>query len=139
MLHKIMVGTMLMFAIPSPYAIAQNAQNGDTLTGHLELISSNIVADGDECYGTGGFNDIMGKIPVVIENESGTVIAVGETETGKQPEEYSEVRCIFKFRVKNIPKSLFYTVKIGQQRGSKTLSRQQLKDRGWNLYLILHR
>ncbi|MFM6221317.1 MAG: hypothetical protein ACKPDM_13270, partial [Dolichospermum sp.] len=79
-----------------------------------------------------------GKIPVVIENESGTVIAVGETETGKQPEEYSEVRCIFKFRVKNIPKSLFYTVEIGR-RGSKTLSRQQLKDRGWDLRVRLHR
>ncbi|MFM6223097.1 MAG: hypothetical protein ACKPDM_22595, partial [Dolichospermum sp.] len=80
-----------------------------------------------------------GQIPVVIKNESGTVIAVGETETGKRPEEYSEVRCIFKFRVKNIPKSLFYIVEIGQQRGSKTLSRQQLKDRGWDLRVRLHR
>ncbi|MFM5891181.1 MAG: hypothetical protein ACKOQS_23310 [Dolichospermum sp.] len=139
MLHKIIVGTMLMVAIPSPYAIAQNAQNGDTLTGHLELISSSMGINGDECYGTSGFNDIMGQIPVVIKNESGTVIAVGETETGKRPEEYSEVRCIFKFRVKNIPKSLFYIVEIGQQRGSKTLSRQQLKDRGWDLRVRLHR
>ncbi|MFM6612553.1 MAG: hypothetical protein ACKPJQ_24625 [Dolichospermum sp.] len=138
MLHKIIVGTMLMVAIPSPYAIAQNAQNSDTLTGHLELISSGMGINGDECYGTNGFKDIMGRIPVVIKNESGTVIAVGETETGKRPEEYSEVRCIFNFRVKNIPKSLFYTVEIGR-RGSKTLSRQQLKDRGWDLRVRLHR
>ena len=127
-----------MVAMPSPYAIAQNAQNGDTLTGHLELISSGMGINGDECYGRNGFNDIMGQIPVIIKNESGTVIAVGKTETGKQPEEHSAVRCIFNFRVENIPKSLFYSVEIGQ-RGGETLSRQQLEDRGWDLRLRLHR
>ncbi|MFM6777018.1 MAG: hypothetical protein ACKPKJ_08470 [Dolichospermum sp.] len=129
---------MLMVAIPSPYAIAQNAQNGDTLTGHLELISSGMGINGDECYGTNGFKDIIGQIPVIIKHESGTFIAVGETETGKRPEEHSAVRCIFNFRVENIPKSLFYTVEIGR-RGSETLSRQQLEDRGWDLRVRLHR
>ncbi|MFN5954905.1 MAG: hypothetical protein ACK47Y_15160 [Dolichospermum sp.] len=139
MLHKIIVGTMLMVAIPSPYAIAQNAQNSDTLTGHLELISSGMgVNNRGECYGQNGFNDIMGQIPVIIKNESGTVIAVGKTETGKQPEEHSAVRCIFNFRVENIPKSLFYSVEIGR-RGSETFSRQQLEDQGWDLRLRLHR
>ncbi|MFM6604178.1 MAG: hypothetical protein ACKPH9_16115 [Dolichospermum sp.] len=138
MLHKIIVGTMLMVAIPSPYAIAQNAQNGDTLTGHLELISSGMGINGDECYGRNGFKDIIGQIPVIIKNESGTVIAVGETETGKRPEEHSAVRCIFNFRVENIPKSPFYSVEIGR-RGSETLSRQQLEDRGWDLRVRLHR
>lgn len=138
MLHKIIVGTILMVAIPSPYAIAQNAQNGDTLTGHLELISSGMGINGDECYGRNGFNDIMGQIPVIIKNESGTVIAVGKTETGKRPKEHSTLRCIFNFRVENIPKSLFYSVEIGR-RGSETLSRQQLEDQGWDLRLRLHR
>lgn len=138
MLHKIIVGTMLMVAIPSPYAIAQNAQNGDTLTGHLELISSGMgVNSRGECYGQNGFNDIMGQIPVIIKNESGTVIAVGKTEAGKQPEEHSTVRCIFNFRVENIPKSLFYSVEIGR-RGSKTYSRQQLEDQGWDLSFLLY-
>lgn len=138
MLHKIIVGTMLMVAIPSPYAIAQNAQNGDTLTGHLELISSGMgVNSRGECYGRNGFNDMTGQIPVIIKNESGTVIAVGKTETGKQPKEHSTVRCIFNFRVENIPKSLFYSVEIGQ-RGSKTYSRQQLEDQGWDLSFVLY-
>jgi hypothetical protein len=139
MLHEIIVGTMLMVAIPSPCAIAQNAQNGDTLTGYLELISSGMgVNSRGECYGQNGFNDIMGQISVIIKNESGTVIAVGKTDTGKQPEEHSAVRCIFNFRVENIPKSVFYSVEIGR-RGSKTFSRQQLKDQGWDLKLRLHR
>lgn len=128
---------MLMATIPSPYAIAQNAQNGDTLTGQLELISSDMGINGDECYGTNGFNDIMGQIPIIIKNESGTVIATGETEAGKQPKEHSAVRCIFNFRVENIPKSFFYSVEIGQ-RGSKTYSRQQLEDKGWDLSFVLY-
>ncbi|MFM6368164.1 MAG: hypothetical protein ACKPGN_08025, partial [Dolichospermum sp.] len=82
-----------MVAIPSPYAIAQNAQNSDTLTGHLELISSGMGINGDECYGTNGFKDILGRIRVVIKNYTGTVIDVWETETGKRPLDYSVVRC----------------------------------------------
>lgn len=138
MLQKIIVGTMLMVAISSPYAIAQNAQNNDTLTGHLELISSGMgVNSKGECYGRGGFNDMTGQIPVIIRNESGTIIATGETDAGKQPKEHSTVRCIFNFRVKNIPRSLFYSVEIGR-RGSKTYSRQQLEDQGWDLRFVLY-
>ncbi|MEA5579708.1 hypothetical protein, partial [Anabaena sp. UHCC 0451] len=74
--------------LPIP-VLAQPQKTGDTISGQLELIAGGIAGPDDNCYGTRGFRDISGMMPVIIRDEQEKIIATGNTDVGKRPPEHS--------------------------------------------------
>ncbi|OBQ38545.1 MAG: hypothetical protein AN485_07510 [Anabaena sp. MDT14b] len=118
--------------------MAQSKPPADTISGQLKLIAGGIGGGDDNCYGTRGFEDLRGMMPVIVRDEQEKIIAMGATENGKRPEksDYSDVICIFSFQVSDIPRSKFYIIEIGS-RGQAVFSRQKLEELNWNAVLTL--
>ena len=111
--------------------------SGYSIKGKLQLIDAEIRGSNDNCYGTGGYSDMDGYIPITVWDGSGKMIATGHTSNGKRPNgEYSSVVCIFTFEIDNIPESNFYTIEIGR-RGKLNYSFNQMQEMGWDLALSL--
>ncbi|MEA5421492.1 hypothetical protein VB712_19900 [Spirulina sp. CCNP1310] len=104
-----------------------------TIKGSVTLIDSDIEGTDDHCYGTGGFGDIRTNMPVTIRDGEGTILATGETGSGKKE---SIVTCIFEFEVSEIPKVDFYSIEVGR-RGQLNYSFQELEEKDWTVGLSL--
>lgn len=121
-----------------PFSVAaQKIPELNTLSGEIHLVSASLGGSKDECYGTGGFGDLRGGMPVVVKNEQGTIIATSSVKDGERDPKHPTVVCIFNFEVTKIPASKFYTLEIGR-RSNLTFSRQELIDLGWRLRFSLH-
>lgn len=103
---------------------------GATLTGSFTLIDSDILRTSEGCSGTGGYSDVHAGMQVVIKNEKGEILALGELGPDRNPGQYSEVSCVFPFVVKDIPRADFYEIEVGK-RGSLKYSIEDLRKAGW--------
>ncbi|MBN3993822.1 MAG: hypothetical protein HWQ36_25905 [Nostoc sp. NMS2] len=111
--------------------------NTNQISGYLELIASGMRGYGTStCYGGRGYDDVTEGMSVIVKNEEGKIIAIGKTEAGIRPETDSSVRCIFDFKIDNVPKSSFYTIGIGR-RGEMTFSYQEMEQRKWQITAVL--
>lgn len=105
--------------------------------GAVRLIDSKIRGTDDYCYGSGGYSDIKGAMPVTIRDGKGNILATGNTESGKRPSgKYSNVICKFSFKVNDVPKTDFYSVEIGR-RGQINYSYEEMQEKKWELILSL--
>ena len=105
--------------------------------GYLKLVDSKIAGTDNNCYGTGGFEDIEESMPVTIKDGQGKILALGKTSYGKRPKgQYSEVTCTFYFQVNNVPKSDFYSIEVGR-RGQLNYSYEELKSKNWKVSFSL--
>lgn len=115
--------------------LSENAINtsNNQISGYLQLVDSKIVGTDSNCYGTGGYEDIQGAMPVTIKDGQGKILALGKTSDGKRPKgQYSIVTCNFNFQVNNVPKSDFYSIEVGR-RGQLNYSYEELKNKNWKV------
>jgi hypothetical protein len=107
-----------------------------SIKGSISLIDTDFGHSGENCLGLRGFSDIAGNIPVIIKNESGLVIASGETQKGVHPKTADRrIECVFFYDLK-VPPANFYTIEVGR-RGKFTLSKDELEKRNWTLATFL--
>ena len=109
-----------------------------SIRGDLTLIDSDIArGNGFSCYGTGGYSDISGNMQVTVRDGNGNILAVGHTEPGKRPVgKYSEVTCIFSFKIDKVPRSDFYSIQIGR-RGELNYSFEEMQKLNWVVHFHL--
>ena len=108
-----------------------------TITGSMLLIDSDIGGTSQNCYGTGGYDDMQGGMSVTIQDGSGQILATSQTGQGYSDSPGFLISCKFDFSVE-VPKSDFYTIKLGTgRRGSLNYSLQEMKEMGWEVNLSL--
>ena len=101
------------------------------------LIDSDIGGTSQNCYGTGGYDDMQGGMSVTIQDGSGQILATSQTGQGYSDSPGFLISCKFDFSVE-VPKSDFYTIKLGTgRRGSLNYSLQEMKEMGWEVNLSL--
>jgi tetratricopeptide (TPR) repeat protein len=120
--------------------ITQYAQNTRryTISGTIELINLyGIAGQNNNCFGTSGYQDIRGGTQIIIKDGSGKVLAIGKTSNGRRyAGQYSQHICRFTFKISNISRTNFYSIKIGR-RGEIFYSYQDLAKQNWNVNLTL--
>lgn len=110
-----------------------------SIKGSFQLVDENIGGEvtSNNCYGTGGFNDIRGGMPVTIRDEKSLIIAMGATSEGTHSAgKNSDVQCVFEFKIERVPKTNFYTIEIGR-RGQLNYSFEDMSTRNWEVSLRL--
>jgi hypothetical protein len=134
MLSLLLAATLVAQSTPAPTPSPQPL----TITGKLQLISSKLGEEDGKCFGTGGFSDVAGEIPVVIKDGAGKILAISKTEPGKKPkgDRYERVICNFEFESIGVPDSDFYTIEVGR-RGSLSYSRADLVKLGGRVEFYL--
>lgn len=114
----IVVIVVLIVNAVTPHAFATG--------GTLSVSATGIVGgtqDGDECHTTGGFTDIETGAQIVVTDDQGKTVAVGELGGGKVAAE--GLACQFPFTIKDIPAgSKFYKVEISHRGGPQYTERQ---------------
>ena len=120
--------------------INQYAQNTRryTISGSLELINLyGISGEGNNCFGRSGYQDIRGGTQIIVKDGSGKVLAIGKISNGRSPAgQYFQHICRFTFKISNISRTNFYSIKIGR-RGEILYSYQDLVKQNWNVNLTL--
>lgn len=88
----------------SPAAATKSSGSATSKTfsvkGDITLIDSGVNYVGNECFGTGGYDDMHGGTQVVVKDATGTTVAVGELDAGTKQ---SSVECYFSFSVDAVP------------------------------------
>lgn len=108
-----------------------------SVQGSFVLVDSDIGGTATDCYGSGGYSDVESGMPVTIRDGKGDILATGNTGTGSQPEgKYSQVQCVFEFKIDNVPKADFYAIEIGR-RGQLNYSFDEMQKRNWTVSLSL--
>lgn len=92
------------------------------------------VIDGERtCIGSGGFDDLGGRMEVVVSDGAGNTLAVGEAGSGiYQP---SRNACVFQFSV-DVPRAEFYAIRVGQREGP-TYTFEDLEADNWEVALSI--
>lgn len=106
----------------------ESADEPDTFTveGTVTLTDSGVEHSGQECYGTGGYNDMVPGTQVVIRDADGTSVAVGDLGPGTVGD-YNVV-CEFDFTVEDVPSgSSVYSVEVSH-RGEISFKEAQAQD-----------
>lgn len=107
------------------------------LTGSITLIDSDLGGNADNCYGTGGYDDIRESMTVTVRDGAGKILAVGDTDAGKAPGSADFfVQCVFEFQVDGIPPSDFYSVEVGR-RGELNYSFEEMEESDWTVSLSM--
>ena len=106
--------------------------NNKTIRGTFTLVDSGVEKIGSYCSGTGGYSDIEAGLKVKVTNEKGTILAISELGDNNWDGEYSSIKCVFPFVVKNVPNAKFYSIEVGR-RGSLEYSRKELEKRNWRV------
>lgn len=85
-----------------------------TVTGEVTLISAEVDwLAGGECYGTSGYDDMIGGAQVLVRDADGKSVAVGELAGGVKED---RVTCRFPFTVDDVPSgSVVYSVEVAHR------------------------
>lgn len=124
-------------ALLPPVHTTPPAPAAPTITGTIELNSSDVEAPGDgSCdSGTGGYEDIDDGAQVTLTNEMGTIL--GTTQLGAGTAGDAPSVCDFSFTFGQVAaKAKFYSVQVSH-RGQITDSAAELKGTGWVFSLTL--
>lgn len=94
--------------------------------GTMTLTSEKVIGDGgDGCLGSGGYDDIRGGAPVVVFDDKGKKVGIGELEDGRAS---STVRCVFNFTVDDVPVGgTIYSIEVSH-RGEMPFKRADAKE-----------
>jgi hypothetical protein len=105
-----------------------------TVTGDMSLsaVSSGLTT-GSSCQGTNGYSDVVPGAQVTIEDGSGTTLATSVYGDGV----FDGTSCVFDFTFIDVPKSAFYRVVSGSNRGVVQFSYQEMVDNNWAVHLTL--
>jgi hypothetical protein len=130
--------TIMLTSLIAAALIAQaTPPTTQTITGQVNLVSPRIRETDGECFGTGGFRDVRGELPVVIKDGSGKILASGQTAAGKRPGgKYNDVTCVFAFVVPDVPKTDFYQIEVGR-RGAIVYPAADLIKSDWKVNILL--
>jgi hypothetical protein len=112
-----------------------SACGGHSLQGSIALHSIGTFGSksiGENCFGTGGYNDLAAGAQVTIRDETGKVLATGHLDEGKTK---SASECDFAFNL-DVPDAKFYQVEVSH-RGQVTYSADDLEKAGWRVQLTL--
>lgn len=104
-----------------------------TLAGTFTLIDSGIRGSDDNCFGSGGYDDIQAGVSVTVRDGGGSLLATGRLGPGVRQE---LVTCTFEFEVPSLPMSDFYSVEVGR-RGELSYSFDELDSMGWRVAFSL--
>lgn len=110
-----------------------------TITGTMTLIDSSGWTSGEECYGTGGYDDIGEGSSVTIRDGRDAIIATGSLGGGTGGEAYlddSTVSCNLSFSVADVPDVDFYQIEVSH-RGALSYSKADMVSKGWSVDLSL--
>jgi hypothetical protein len=80
-----------------------------------------------------GLDDLGPGTQVTVTNQSGTVVGLGELDNGVLK---GSVTCVFRFKVKNLPRSTFYAVEVAE-RGKVRYAFARLVRERWTVRLTL--
>lgn len=81
------------------------------LTGALDQFSAFYPAEGGECAGYGGYQDIRGGAVVTVHDADGRLVGTGQLQPGVG--EAGE--CRFAFAIPDVPAGDFYQVEVAQR------------------------
>jgi len=117
--------------------ITANGPTTHTVTGTFQLtdssIPSSIEAVGGTCHGTGGYSDLVQGIPVILKDESGTVLSSGTLSDGVG----TTYLCDFTFTLPDVPDTAkFYVVSVSH-RGQLSQSHAEMETSGWTFSLSM--
>lgn len=92
------------------------------------------------------YGDINPGIQVVVKTSQGEIVGVAELGEGrldgKEPferlPEMVQLSCYFPFEIKNVPKSNFYTVEVGNRDTRLTFPIEELEQKNWQVTLSLN-
>jgi len=108
-----------------------------TVTGALALQDGETTSGlsvNDVCSGNGGFDDIEDGAQGVLEDGDGSTLATAWLSAGT----FDGLACVFHFAFDGVPKSDFYTLRIGHTtRGDLRYSHRAMVDQDWALNLSL--
>ena len=117
--------------------VSVDVAKGATIKGTFELIDTGISRDSPgECRGTGGFSDVNQNMQVVVLDGNRNTIATGNLEPDNYSGEYSNVKCVFPFKIENVPIADFYEIEVGR-RGSLKYSLEDMRSNKWTLMFSL--
>jgi hypothetical protein len=109
------------------------SQGHHNLHGTVELTDADAPWDLSFCKGEGGYSDLEAGRQVTVTNAAGEIIGIGELGSG---ETQSPSRCLFRFVVRELPESTFYTLSIGRRPGP-TYSFANLEAQMWVVSLSI--
>jgi hypothetical protein len=117
-------------------AVVPSAAAAHTIEGLFTLYQDDPVeksSGGAEryCRGTGGYEDIVSGLEVVVRDQSGDIIAADELRYEPKGTQ-TATRCEFVFTVEDVPDAPFYSVEVGN-RGEVTYSRDDLAEADWTV------
>lgn len=105
-----------------------------TIIGGLTLTDTDeFWSKGDDCQGSGGYDDIRTGAQVVVKDGSGKLLGTSSLLSGTASDSFS---CDFAFFVDDVPDADFYSVEVSH-RGEITNSRKELEDNAWIVGLTL--
>ncbi len=129
-LALLVAGCSAAAAPPSP-----SPTPGHDLSGFFTLYHSGnwTYNDKKECVGHGGYDDFQPGMPVVVKDQSGSIIGSAETVFLRVS---ATKDCVMSFDVPAVPDEPFYSVEVGH-RGTVTYSAADMAGKGWRLELAL--
>lgn len=129
---------------PSPTpAVGEEDVSTQTLTGDVRLTRL-VGREGSPCFGYAFYEDYRPGIDVIVEDDQGTVLAIGSLEEGVFVEAASGTGtdCLMPFTVEVVPMTDFYTIHLGERGGLRSgmlVSYEELVELDWHLSLIVER
>lgn len=110
--------------------------DGTVTVGDTGSLSSVFFADGESCYGRGGYSDIKPGTQVVVRDGSGMILGKGALADSSFSKSENGGSCLLQFTVTDIPESDFYAITVGR-RGDLTYSSAELAAAGNRVDLSL--
>jgi len=132
------MGTVLVLTILG--TTAQAAWASDHTVGGELTLSGDIYQH--SCTGSGGYDDISAGTQVVVRDGNNHVIGTGRLGPGHGTSQLNRNdatlfdACTFKFKVKGVPETKFYSVEISH-RGGLTYSLADMKKAKWKVHATL--
>lgn len=131
-IFQLTIGIVLILSV---FAALQYFQGGKlSVSGTFVLSDSKMdFNENEECYGTGGYDDIESGTQIKVLNGSGDIIAVSKLESGKMEDAN---KCIFKFDISDMPRSKVYQFEVSD-RGEIAYSHKELVEDEYFIELSL--
>lgn len=123
---RIRVIATLLVGLTVGLVVYMLLDRGFTATGTLTLSSADGsgISGGTSCSGTAGYDDIREGTQVVIRDETGTTVGVGQLEAARS---LGTTTCVFSFTVNGVEAGAdFYEVEVSR-RGGITFSQEELE------------
>jgi hypothetical protein len=128
----LLVGCTAAAPTPAPTPQTHHLTGTFTLNQHDPVVRY----QGNQCNGTGGYDDIKPGLPVTVKDGAGAIIGLGALVSSQAAPVYTDDRqCVYSFEV-TVPDVPFYSVEVGH-RGAVAKSRADVEAQGWTVAVTL--